>query len=198
MKNDTKRAWYVFAFFVLFLIIAFSFLNKFPTGAASEEQGTINFTLQEAVSVRFLITNVTFGSGYVTSGTNYAILQTNGTVVNGTWTPTINYMVLENDGNVPANVSIKASDLAADFIGTGGSFQLSVSENETSSCVSDIQSAFTEITTSFNDTFICQRLNSSSTQNALNIDYKLLIPEIGAVSGARTNTITVLATQTPD
>ena len=195
MKQDAIKAAYIFAFFVLFVVVGFALL-KFSgiTGAAQEEYGTLNFTVQESVSIKFNITNISFGSGYVEKDTGHAVLQTNGTVINGTWTPITNFMVLENDGNTNANVSVKATSDPDTFIGLGGNFSIKVEENLTGACLSSIQSTFRQIPTTYNDTFLCQVFNHTTGNNRINLQFRLIIPELTAESGTRENSIYVLAT----
>ncbi len=190
---DSGKTWYIFAFFILFFIMGFSFLARDLTGAAEFDTGTVNFTLEESVSIALIDENSSFGSGYVSTSPQ-ALINTEGTVENGTWPGNIDPMVLENQGNVLANVSISAQNDAQTFIGiSGADFLAKASNNETNSCLSGILSSYTTIPTNNNTVFLCEALNFSENSNTINIDYELIIPS-NAPSGDNSNLITLLAT----
>ena len=192
MKDNTNKAWYVFAFSVLFLIVAFSFLNRSFIGAANTDTGTLNFTINSSLSIQLLDANVSFGVGAINeTGAEYATVNTNTSVENGTWPGNYDIMVLENDGNVNVNITIWATNDAETFIGgSGADFLVNAENNLTSSCYSGLISAYTTIPTVSPGLVLCDYLNYSSGANRINLHYKLVVPR-AATPGDKTNTITV-------
>ncbi len=189
---DSGKAWYVFAIIIIFTIAGLSFLARDFTGAAEYDTGTVNFTMEESVSIAFIDENSSFGSGYVDTSP-LAVINTEGTVENGTWPGNTDPMVLENQGNVIVNVSIAAQQDAENFIGIAGAGFLAKAENnETNACISGMLSDYTSIPTQNSSVFLCQNLNFTSTANAINVHYQLEIP-LNAPSGDQSNIITVLA-----
>ncbi|MEM2874317.1 MAG: hypothetical protein QW063_02655, partial [Candidatus Nanoarchaeia archaeon] len=171
-------------------------------GNGTNGTGNINVTIGESLSITLIDNLVDFGTGYVTSGYVYADIDSNSTDT-GNWTSTANgadgwpsntdYMTLENNGNVDANVNISAGSTAATFIGgTNPAQWYAAKNNETGSCEGTLQSTYTSLLTT--QTVLCTDLQTESTNDAIDIMFKLRIPS-DATPTAKSNTITFTAVQ---
>jgi len=200
-KNKTNWNTLI-ALLAIVVIAAIGLLTSFVPKTSGAAEGLVNFTISGALSITLPNSIVDFGTGYVTPGNTYAILDSNSTLPTG-WTSTANgvddwpsntdYIVVENNGNVNANVTIKAEKTANDFIGgTNPAQWYAAMNNEDSSCTSNLQSDYADLTTS--ETNLCENLGYADSADTLNVMFKLRVPS-DASPAAKSNTITFTAYQ---
>ncbi|MCF7910487.1 hypothetical protein K9L16_02335 [Candidatus Pacearchaeota archaeon] len=158
------------------------------TGLATDT-GQASVEISSSANLNFTTDTTDWGSGYVNTTADYALLYTNGTIINGTWANNTEFLVLANVGNVNVTLNFSADNNATTFIGGGSPlYQILVTNNETGSC---------ETFTGFNSSY--QDLNTTSspccsnflwgTNNTLNLNIKLQIPS-DAPTGVKTSVIT--------
>jgi len=190
------------ALLAIVVIAAIGLLTSFVPKTSGAAEGLVNFTISGALSITLPNSIVDFGTGYVTLGDTYAILDSNSTSPTG-WTSTANgvdgwpsntdYIVLENNGNVNANVTIKANKTASEFVGgTNPAQWYAAMDNEAGSCTGDLQSDYADLTTS--ETNLCSSLGYADSADTLNVMFKLQVPS-DASPAAKSNTITFTAYQ---
>ncbi|GBE19426.1 MAG TPA: hypothetical protein ENG87_03070 [Candidatus Pacearchaeota archaeon] len=172
------------------------------TGYATDT-ATANLTVQGAASITFVISNISWGSGYVNeSPITFAVLDTVGNTINGTnWATVSTGLTLRNDGNNDVTINLSADKNSTQFIGgtagNGPIFQWNVSNAEEGSCSNGGTNNATNIT-SFTDANItsqlaCWNLSNDAASDLLRIDLRLEIPQ-DAAPGAKGVTITANAT----
>lgn len=156
------------------------------TGFATET-GQVNITIQSQASINITSaggtggsTIIDFGSGYVSTGQDYAILATNGTMFQGTsWNTVSEGFIVENIGNVNVTLGIKSTSNAAGFLGGSSPlYQYNVSNNKPGSCnfttsgyAGDV---YEEMTSS--NVPICERFEPDSSSDQIRIDILLRVP----------------------
>ncbi|MDP2924969.1 MAG: hypothetical protein Q8N99_01210 [Nanoarchaeota archaeon] len=165
------------------------------TGYAPTDTGEINLTVETSANINFTTSNVNFGIGSVTSGTN-ATIDTLGNVINGNWSATTGGFILENIGNTNLSLAIKSDKTAGQFIGgTNPGFYYNMTEKEAGACPSQNISfgSWQNINTTGDGTLVCDRFLYEINKDSLKIDIRLVIPS-DAYTGNRSCYITATAT----
>ena len=166
------------------------------TGMATNVSGTAAFNISGITSIRITDAAIDLGSGSVTAGEDFAVIDTVANVDNGTWTTPDDGFVIENDGNLDADISVNASELASSLIG-GTSATPSVkwkARGTTANCQDAVISAYQEITTTSTASF-CDNLSYVDASDDIGMDLQLTIPS-DATPGERTLIVTFTATAT--
>lgn len=176
------------------------------TGFAVVPNGTASLTIQQTSSIRFSQGTVAFGTGSVnTSGgfTNCSLTTLGYNTGCADFSVVTNGFTVENDGNTNLSVTLRTNLTAANFIGqSSAAFGWNVTANESGSCrnTSAAPTAagaaavvapntsgtdgcgggacgaiFEEVSTTAKT--VCPRLLFEDTQDALNIDLNITIPE---------------------
>ena len=166
--------------------------------------GQANITVESHALANFTTNYVSWGSGRVSVGQTFAVLNTMETnnVTNGNWTLNTNGFRIENNGNVNVSIDLLAGKSAAQFIGgTNPGYQWNVSNVEAMSCLNSTggnmsSSGFGTWATVNNTnpgTRMCDRLFFSDSNDLIRIDLNLSIP-YDSSQGALTDTLTATAT----
>jgi len=201
VKNSfLKREKAIFVFSVVVIFLAFLNLGitvykgggfERITGHATD-MGTANLTIMSQASINFTTENITWGAGAVDENMISAHLVTNGTVTNGNWTAVSQGLTVRNDGNTFIKLNLTTSNNASDFIGgTSPQYNLAVSNNESSSCITGLASAFATATGSMQPG--CWNMSFIDANDLLDIDVQLVIPQ-DALPGSKGSFITATAT----
>jgi hypothetical protein len=90
--------------------------SNFMTGHPIEE-GVINLSVMEVLSLNFTNSSINFGPGNVTGGFQFATIDTLGNVSNGSWIPTTKRFVVKNVGNKELLVYLRSGKSSDQFIG---------------------------------------------------------------------------------
>jgi hypothetical protein len=157
------------------------------------DTGDVNVTIVNQAVINFNTSTINWGSGAVDVGQASATLDTDaGTVSNGNWTAIGYSLSLQNDGNTNVSFTLQSDKNAASFIGgTGPSYQVKVSNNETNACGSISHwSTYADINTT--ETEACSNMGYSDSADLVNIDVKLVIPRDAV--GVKGSVITATAT----
>jgi hypothetical protein len=172
--------------------------NSFVLGGEIRAVGIILlalFVLESvfASEVDFTSSSVSWGSGYVTSEEDYAILDSEaGTVVGGSWTPTSNFFVLENIGEDNVTLNLKSSINADNFIGgTNPSFEWKVVDL-VSSCVNISNTEFTDVNTTSEGARICDVFYNDDLIDEVRVYFRLTIPSNAIKREVQSATITAI------
>jgi hypothetical protein len=171
-------------------IVSYSRYEKI-TGYATSS-GTVNITVESNIGINFTISNITWGSGRVTEGREFAYLDTamrNATAVSGgNWTANSNGLMVENIGNTNLTLDLATWKNATVLLG-GVSvtpvYQYNVTNNLTSSCTGGA-ATFTagtwyDVNSSGNasivtGTRICGNFTPYNSSNTIRIDIRLTVP----------------------
>ncbi|MBU4070452.1 MAG: hypothetical protein KJ646_05710 [Nanoarchaeota archaeon] len=155
-----------------------------------------NLTILSNVIVNFTTENVSWGSGYVPSGSPSCELDTQGNT-NCTGFVTVSTgLILENIGNEDVSLNLSSSKAAAAFIGgVSPAFQWNVSEaaGNAGACGAGALniSSWTDITTAHQ--IACNNFTFLDARDAFEIDLRIVIP-VTASTDAKGATITATAT----
>jgi len=172
------------------------------TGYGTSALGTATINITGGLSIKLSDMNITFGSGSFNTPTLYAILESNNSdTYNGTWSAVNDPFVLENNGNVVANITIKATQSAADWFGGTASYAAMYymyNDSKPGSCalesglISNLTWTPLAVSPLANET--CQKLNYQDTTDTMRVDLKIQVPADAPV-GLKQNSITFSATQ---
>ena len=148
--------------------------------------GTVNITISQNLSINVLMTNMTFGTGFVNTGADHATLNsTNMTqaefgpaLAGANWTNTTDFnpdrISLVNGGNVNASVTVTSDKIPSTFMGgTSPGFEFNASNKEANSCV-EAPASWTTLTGGADA--VCTNMGSTDTKDELYIDVRLTIP----------------------
>ncbi|MCK4553043.1 hypothetical protein KAT80_02475 [Candidatus Pacearchaeota archaeon] len=176
---------------VVNLIVHFEDIKSL-TGFATDT-GTANLTIISQASVSFITNNINWGTGVVSEAYAVALINSENTVTNGNWTQVNQALVLQNDGNSNVSVTLNTSEAASFIGGTGSTYELKVSDNETNSCDTEHNkmTAYTNTTAAQQDA--CTNLSYYDALDTIKINVQLRIPE-DATPGAKGAVITATAT----
>ena len=207
MKTEQSKTTFAVIISVVAIITIIGFLQVFgfgnyATGYATSALGTATVNITGLLSIKLIDMNITFGVGTFNAQVTSATLESNGTaVVNGTWAAVNDPFILENDGNVLANITIKASQSAADWFGGTASLAAMYyrfQSNETGSCVLEPgilrNDSWWSLPVSPSVSEACQKLNYTDTNDTLRVDMKIQIPADAPV-GLKANAVTFIASQ---
>ena len=187
------------------MLLSLNKLNSIEgiTGRASTEYAGVNVTITSTASINFTVNNVNFGTGTVSSGCSFCMLNTSGVTdacCVGFTTPTPTGLVIENTGNKNVSLNLSFDMDAETYIGgTGPLFQINATENETYSCVNNTYGPASGLNTTYNDTFgsvisaatgipLCSNFRTEQLNDEIRINIRLKIPE-NSRTGARNATI---------
>jgi len=194
------------------MLLSLNKLNSIEgiTGRASTEYAGVNVTITSTASINFTVNNVNFGTGTVSSGCSFCMLNTSGVTdacCVGFTTPTPTGLVVQNIGNKNVSLNFSFDMNAVTYIGgTGPLFQINVTENETNSCFNNSNAAKSAINSTYNGTFgdvlaanmqICSNFRPEAANDELRINIRLKIPD-NSITGARNATLTATAAQATD
>jgi len=164
------------------------------TGFATEQNGTAAINISGVVSIALPSNSIDFGTSSVVPPNAYCNVSYDGSSTThepaacGGWSGSGD-IIVENDGNQAANVTIKARDDVATFIGgqSPGMFYKSA-DNESGSCSGNVVSSYTELTTSA--TNFCDVLDTGADDgfDTVKLHLKLKIPSDAV--GYKSNTLT--------
>ena len=170
------------------------------TGFATQQNASASVNISGVVSIKLNTNSINFGTGSVTPGQTYCnISQIASTAAFdetpascGTWSNVTGSISLENDGNVNANITVKSTKNATDFVGgTSPGLFSQAANDEASSCNLGLQSNFTTLDTIARS--FCQRLQYGDALDSLKFGIKIKIPSDAI--GLKSNTITFDAAQ---
>ena len=161
------------------------------TGFATEQNGTAAINISGIVSIALPQNSIDFGTSSVVPPNTYCNVSydssstTHEPAACGSWTGSGD-IVVENDGNLDADITIKAKDAVADFIGgsSPGMFYKSDSV-EGGSCTTPVAS-YTELTTGAQS--FCGTLQFEDSTDTVELHLKLKIPSDAV--GYKSNTLT--------
>ena len=169
------------------LIITINKIGDFKalTGFMADT-GTANLTIQSNIQIKFNLSNINWGSGYVSTGNETAELNTLG-VMNGTgWNTISQGLILENIGSTDAQVNLTASKNAADFIGgsVGGGpvFQWNITDlnydnsSEPNGCNFLVRNITTWTSVATTATPACDNFTFRPDEDEMRIDLRVVIP----------------------
>ena len=193
-----EKALFVFSVVIIFLALVNLGITLYKIGGFDKitghatDLGTANLTITSQASINFTTESINWGIGSVNENAILAHLVTNGTVTNGNWTPVSQGLTIRNDGNCFVKLNLTTSNNATDFIGgTSPEYNLAVSDNESSSCISGLASSFTAATAEMQPG--CWNLSFADASDSLDIDVQLMIPP-DALPGSKGSFITATAT----
>ncbi|MCK5026366.1 MAG: hypothetical protein KAS15_07240 [Nanoarchaeota archaeon] len=158
------------------------------TGMITEQVGTAQFNITSVVSIAITDSMIDFGAGSVGAGNASCVIDSDGAVGTGDWSPTSDAFIVENDGNVAINITVNASNVAADFIGgTGPAYKWITDAGEgDGSCTAESIDSYAEATTSTQ--MFCGNLGFASAADSVGMDLQLTIPS-DATPGQKTSTV---------
>jgi hypothetical protein len=174
-----------------FTIPALALLFVFGFGfALADDDGTVTFTIASTTEVTFTTATVAFGSGYVNGTT--AIVDSEGTTNgDGTWTAPSAGLVVENTGSANIELNLTADSDASTLIGGPSPAIMWKLTDTNSGCTEGTDlSSYASIATD-NSTQACSVLTPSSE---VALDFQLTIPDDAVAAGAKTLTVTAIAT----
>lgn len=188
--------------------ITYNYLTAFRsrlTGFATET-GTINISIEALVSINFTNDTINFGSGRISQGFSYAVLNTSTTgaaatnVSNGNWSGNTQGFYLENIGNKNVTMNISFGTNAAGLIGgTSPVYQYNLTNFEPNSCTNLTGQGGGNVSLGvFRDAnttavLACDRFpfdNAGKVNDSVRVDLTLTIPS-DSKTGALNDTITV-------
>jgi len=170
------------------------------TGKATDT-GTASVTVSGAAGITLTDKTIDFGSGYVWANATLATLDSSdSSVINGTWTGVTDFMVVVNSGTQAINVTVSMASADAEVFlcGTGdcpntatANVEVKAADNEANSCVSGLQSTYTDLATATTKTtvLLCGNLAYADSNDAMNMYARIKIP-YDADSGAKQETLT--------
>lgn len=193
MKNSNKQV-----IGLMLCAIVLSAIMPLVVATTDADSGTVTFDIDETVDISFTTSNLDWGAGSVNSGEASATLDSNAsTVTGGSWNVTGGELILENIGTEDVSLTLNSSVNASTLIdGSSSSFQWLVTDIGAGSCVNNTMTSFTEIDTSI--TTVCDAFYATAAKDDLKIDFKLVIPSDTLLEGARSATITAIATEIVD
>ena len=196
MKNSNKQV----IGLMLCAIVLSAIMPLVVANVTDADSGTVTFEITETVDISFTTSNLDWGAGSVNSGEASATLDSNAsTVTGGSWNATSGggELILENIGTEDVSLTLNSSVNASTLIdGSSSSFQWLVTDIGAGSCVNNTMTSFTEIDTSI--TTVCDVFYATAAKDDLKIDFKLVIPSDTLLEGARSATITAIATEIVD
>ena len=194
MKNSNKQV----IGLMLCAIVLSAIMPLVVATGPDADSGTVTFDIDETVDISFTTSNLDWGAGSVNSGEASATLDSNAsTVTGGSWNATGGELILENIGTEDVSLTLNSSVNASTLIdGSSSSFQWLVTDIGAGSCVNNTMTSFTEIDTSI--TTVCDAFYATAAKDDLKIDFKLVIPSDTLLEGARSATITAIATEIVD
>ncbi|MBU0460780.1 MAG: hypothetical protein KKH52_02500 [Nanoarchaeota archaeon] len=175
------------------------------------DTGTTSITLAGTAAITMDDATVNFGSGYVTEGSNLALLDSNDTSIASWigWTNTTAFtdysMIVSNSGTVPLvlNISSETDAHAEAWLCSGDSctstdanLEVKATNKETSACTSsgNLQSAYTNILTDSAKTTVtlCDEFDYDSDSDEIYVFFNATVPK-DAQTGAHALTVTFTA-----
>jgi len=173
------------------------------SGLASST-GEANLTVVSSANINFTTASINWGTGEVSTGSDYAILNTAaGTVTGGNWTAVNGGFIVENIGNVNITLDLQAGKTAAQFLGgTSPGYMWNVSSSESGSCVNmtylepyvgNVSGFGVFADTSTSVTRICDFFDFIDSRDTIEIDLNLSVP-VNSLKGALSDVITATAT----
>jgi hypothetical protein len=185
--------------------MTYNYMSAFRTKMTgfATSTGWVNLTVEESVAINFTRNTIDWGSGMVTTGQTYALLDTSNqsaaNVTNGNWTGNHNGLVIENIGNKNVSLQLKAASDNTTMIGgtsggAGSLLQWKFSDNDTTtSCTWGDSGAqnntWRNVNTSGNGNTVCDKFYFEDGRDQIKIDIFVKIPS-DSIVGARGNTIT--------
>ncbi|MBT4258244.1 hypothetical protein HOD88_03630 [archaeon] len=164
------------------------------TGFAVTDTADVNLSVASNLLINFTTDSVDWGTGYVTPGAGNADLYTNGTIVGGSWSAVSSPLVIENAGNENANISLKASNDAAGFIGSASAlYQVNVTEKDAGACSGGMVHSNTWNSINTTEFLYCGNLTTASGVDELYVNVHIRIPETGVPIGSKGSIITATA-----
>jgi hypothetical protein len=171
-----------------------------PTiGYASSPTGIAEVQINTTSSIKFAVATVNWTSGSVNSSYINCTMDTVGDLSSGCigFHSVTQPLILENDGNVPVNVSLRATSSNSTFIGGtlvggGPEFMYNVTVNEINSCGDPVPAAWTDVNLSSPGTLICPYLDYTDGNDSLKIGLWINIPYTVS-SGIKSNTLIATA-----
>jgi hypothetical protein len=167
--------------------------QRFTGFAVNTTTAEVNLSVASNLLINFTTDSINWGSGYVNPGAGNAYLYTNNTVTGGTWSAVNGALVVENAGNENANITFKASNDAAGFIGTGAEYKINVTEGEVGSCAGGMVNNNTWNDINTTELLYCGNFTTGSSADQLDIHVYVMIPETGVAIGSKGSIITATA-----
>lgn len=209
-----NQKYFVFLVFIAVILSAFSifilyqssdgFLKVISGHATST--GEANVTVETIVSINFTTSQISWGSGRVSSGFSSAGLNTyeTGNVTNGNWTLTTRGgLRLENIGNVNVSLNLSATKTALTMIGgSNPTYMWNISNVDAQSCRNSTGGALNALplnnfyNPNLTTTEFCRFFQFNDTQDSMRIDFNMTIPS-DSFTGALGDTITATAFAAP-
>lgn len=153
--------------------------------ATSNDNATVNLTIQSTTSINFTTDSIDWGSGQVDLGSVQAVLTTSsggGIVDNGTWTLSGSTgLVLENIGNTNVSLQLATTKNATEFLGNSSLslYQFNVTEKETGSCETSSGTAslntWYDVNKTTDGTLVCNGFLPGNSNDEVYIDIRLRI-----------------------
>lgn len=156
----------------------------FVTGFATEESGTVNLTIQGAISID-LTENTALNWGTVVFNTTtvdpICTLNSDGSSADGnnctSYSSVATGMIIQNTGNIDVNVNMTSSDAAATFLGgTGDAFNYKTSTytgNARGGCQTGAVASYTAVTTATQ--VACTNLTFGNTEDEMEVDFEVSV-----------------------
>ena len=157
--------------------------SNFMTGHPIEE-GVINLSVMEVLSLNFTNGVIDFGPGNVTVGISTgALIDTLGGVANGSWSPTTEKFRITNIGNTNLTLNLSSGKTADEFIGGGSKvlpsykFNLTSSDGTADGCKGVTHGVFQDFPIAEGSPSPIQICSIFSVGENITIDLQLRIPE---------------------
>jgi hypothetical protein len=165
---------------IAIIVTSLFFIGIGITGYAvtDNETALVNVTITASGALNFTTAILDFGTGAVTPGQSYAVIDSEGTVTDGDWTPVTGELVLENIGNVNVSLTLSTNKTIEDFIGGGTSrdFKAKVA-NSTGNAGACSGSTFDDYA-QINETLqvACPILAFEEEHDEIDLDFEITIP----------------------
>lgn len=175
--------------------------SKISGYATSEDNATVNITIQATAAINFTTDNIAWGSGTVDISKLEANLSTSGagSVTDGNWTAVGQGLILENIGNINVSIELQSSQgTAAAFIGgTNPGYWWNITNSEAGSCNNVTGFNLGQLYEANSSLTVCGSseggLGYLDVADSITIDIKLRIP-YDSLTGARSDIITAVGT----
>ena len=177
-----------------FTYISVSNVKQSLTGFATDT-ATANLTVTATAAINFTTDNINFGTGYVSEGFPYGVLDSENQKANVSGFTSNNVgFVLENIGNVNVTLSINTAQNAAGFLGgTSPEYKFKVNDAESGSCAKAGTLALGTYTAAGTSANVCADFLASDATDTLRVDIYLKLPS-DSKTGALGDTMTATAT----
>ncbi|MFH1787747.1 MAG: hypothetical protein ABH811_03080 [archaeon] len=176
------------------LMITINKVGDFKTlvGFATDT-GVANLTIQSDVNINFTRDNLSWGTGYVTTGQTECEMTSQGLMNCTNFATLTDGLTLENIGNAEVTLNLTSSKNVEDFLGGNASvFQWNVTINGTESGACGYRpiniSSWTNVTTTSGGIRACDNFSFRNSHDEIQVELRLVLSS--AYTGTKGVTIT--------